>query len=183
MKFLPQLFPVPCCHLDDTLAKVKERHDAVVSHIRTQFEKKNTKLHGLILWIQPNVDHTIYPEPLHLKAIVNYLLLNCHYTSTGFDVCEIIELDDDTKYSKISLLYFEYIRYEKALPCYGEKELDVEALQKIKRGLDIPTLDEDEIKKWAASKDIKEIIATAESVRTDIFSQKIVVAGDIGMCV
>jgi len=159
----------------------------------------------LIMWLKPGKQRTLNPEPIHLREIVsaqvyrnscltftnalrdkivqvNYLIENCQYESTGYDVCEISHLEQDDKYAKI-LAALEALRDPVPNLRYEQRSLDVDMLQGFKTLHGIPDMSGEELQLWKNSAFFKEINATALSVMTDVVSHKIGLTGHDGECV
>jgi len=163
-----------------TRERLKEREELMVTDIARQYVKSNSEDQGLIMWLKPGAVRRINPEPIHLKEVVNYLINDCHYDSTGYDVCEIYELDLNLKYERV-LRAVECMRNPpRAVPNlrYEKLSLDMKYLKYMKSIHNIPDMSQEDLKEWKSSAALKEIIATASSVFTDIVSQKITLTGD-----
>ena len=115
---------------------------------------------------------------------ISFLLQNCEYESTGFDVYDLYGMDQQSKYEVIirtvenlrnPTLQVPNLRFEKLT-------LDLERLRQLQVTHHIPEVDATELRKWRNSVAVKTIIATATSVFTDVVSQKIALTGDDGEC-
>ena len=116
---------------------------------------------------------------ISLIAQVNYLIENCQYDSSGYDICEIYNLELDEKYNKV-LKALKYMQDPVPNLRFEQHSLDVELLQGLKIAHVIPDISLSELNTWKNSHFIKDIISTANSVMTDVVSQKIGLTGDDG---
>lgn len=95
------------------------------------------------------------------------MIANCQYDSTGYDICEIYNLEEDIKYDKI-LNALKNIRDPVPNLRYEQQCLDVEMLQELKTTHGIQDMSFDHLKKWKNNHSVKDIISTATAVMTDV---------------
>lgn len=185
-----------------TKAELAKHSDSMVEDIARHYVKSSTDEEGLIMWLKPGVKLSMTPELIHLREVVriialylfncdtiliiismiaqvNYLIANCQYDSSGYDICEIYNLELDDKYNKV-LKALRDIQDPVPNLRYEQDSLDVEFLHGLKIAHGIPDMSLSDLNKWKNSHSIKDIISTANSVMTDVISQKIGLTGDDG---
>lgn len=99
-------------------------------------------------------------------------------------MCEIYEMDVDSKYQRVLRAVENLSKQQRDVPNlrYERLSLDVAKLRSLKARHHIPDVGPDELKAWRSSAGMKEILATAGSVFSDVVSRKITLTGDDGEC-
>ena len=131
--------------LEYSLSQLREYEDRITADIQNHLMKSNSNTKGVILWLKHGAS-SINPEPIHMKEIISYLISNCTFTSTGFDICEIYNLDMKSKYEKVlRALYVMRQGDSVVVPLLENQKLDVEALLAIKNKYSLPDVTSKEL--------------------------------------
>ena len=111
---------------------------------------------------------------------VNFLLQNCEYESTGHDVFDLFELDEQSKYEAIIRAVQNMQSGVEVVPNlrYERLSLNLDRVRRLQVIHKVPEISVEAVKEWKDSSSIKEIIATATAVFVDVVSQKIGLTGD-----
>ena len=78
--------------------------DSVSGELREHILKHNSANAGIISWIKPGASTNIFPEPIHLKEAMKYIMDNEEFDSNGYDLYDIYNEDVNVQYEKIITL-------------------------------------------------------------------------------
>jgi hypothetical protein len=156
--------------------------DRMLEMITTNLLKQSNSECGVIIWLNPGVCRNIFPEPIRLRETLQYLYKNASFSSTGYDIFDIVDISCERTRFKIIEERIKQAQVTQSSMRGVVKRLDtsnIEALYKVFFPRDDIKLCHDiQTSKIDAIQDIEK---TAKKIFSDIVNQRMFASDTSGM--